>query len=90
MKLEIRHDAARGRFFAVIGGKEAYLSYRPVGGKKLDYMSTFVPADQRGRKIGERLVQHALGYAREKGYEVIPTCLLRRTGQCRYCTKRLP
>ncbi len=74
MRLEIRHDASRGRFFAVIDGKEAYLSYRPAGGKKLDYRSTFVPADQRGRKIGERLVKHALGYARENGYEVIPTC----------------
>ena len=74
MKLEIRHDPERGRFFASIGGEEATLVYTVAGAKTLDFTSTYVPDALRHRNIGEAIVKHALAYAAANGYEVIPTC----------------
>ncbi len=73
-ELDIRHDATRRRFVADLGDEEAYLAYSPAGGGRLDFTSTFVPPSHRRQGIGERIVRHALDYARRNGYEVIPTC----------------
>lgn len=72
--MEIRHDPDRGRFTAAVDGREATLSYRRVDDRTLDYTSTFVPPELRGRGVGARLVLHALDYAREHDQKVIPTC----------------
>lgn len=72
--LEIRHDEAGRKFFAVVEGLEAHLLYAPAGDRTLDFQSTFVPPELRGRLIGSRLVRHALDYARAGGYRVIPSC----------------
>ncbi len=74
MKLNIRHDPGRGRFVASIGGEEATLLYTEAGAKTLDFTHTYVPDALRHQKIGEAIVKHALAYAAENGYEVIPTC----------------
>ena len=74
MTLEIRHDPGLGRFFAAIDGQEAYLDYRQAGARTLDFTRTYVPDALRHRNIGEAIVKHALAYAADNGYEVIPTC----------------
>ncbi len=74
MKLDIRHDPDRHRFFASIGGEEAYLVYTVAGARTLDFTRTYVPDALRHRNIGEAIVKHALAYAAGNGYEVIPTC----------------
>lgn len=72
--LRIWHDASRQRFVAPVDGHDAFLEYRPVGGTTLDYVSTYVPERARGQGIGQRLVLHALDYARAQGCHVIPSC----------------
>ena len=74
MKLVIRHDPGRGRFFASIDGAEATLLYTEAGARTLDFTHTYVPDALRHRNIGEAIVKHALAYAAGNGYEVIPTC----------------
>ena len=74
MKLDIRHDPGGGRFFASIGGEEATLVYTVAGAGTLDFTRTYVPDALRHRNIGEAIVKHALDYAEENGFEVIPTC----------------
>ena len=74
MKLDIHHDPGRGRFFASIGGEEATLIYAEAGARTLDFTRTYVPEALRHQNIGEAIVKHALDYAAEDGYEVIPTC----------------
>ncbi len=74
MKLVIRHDPDGGRFFASIGGEEAYLVYTAAGAKTLDFTHTYVPEALRHQQIGEAIVKHALAYAAANGFEVIPTC----------------
>ena len=75
MAVYIEHDAGKHQFIAMIEGKPSTLSYRIIPGEKiLDYYSTFVPPELRGRNIGQELVQFALEYAIENGYSVIPSC----------------
>jgi predicted GNAT family acetyltransferase len=62
------------RFVADVGGEEAYLSYRDLGGRVLDFAHTFVPLSQRGRGIASQLTAHALEHARERGLRVVPSC----------------
>ncbi len=70
----IRHDEDRHTFSVVIEGREAHLVYARAGEQVLDFRHTFVPRELRGRRIAQRLVEHAFAYAREHGYRVIPTC----------------
>ncbi len=74
MKLVIRHDPGRGRFFTSLGGEEATLIYAEAGAKTLDFTHTYVPEALRHQKIGEAIVRDALDYAAANGFEVIPTC----------------
>ena len=74
MKLVIHHDPDGGRFVASIGGEEATLLYTEAGAKALDFTRTYVPEALRHQQIGEAIVKHALDYAAENGFEVIPTC----------------
>ncbi|HEX9729625.1 MAG TPA: GNAT family N-acetyltransferase [Gemmatimonadales bacterium] len=74
MNLVITHDPSRHRFEAVVDGLAAFLEYRPVGPDELDFVSTWVAPPLRKRGVGLLLVEHALGYARERGYRVIPSC----------------
>lgn len=74
MDLEIRHDVDRQKFVTKLDGKEAYLRYARTGDRSLDFTSTFVPPEHRNRGIGERIVMHALDYARDRDLSVVPTC----------------
>lgn len=78
MELEVRRDEEARRFVAPLDGGEggeAYLSWAETAEEDtLDYTSTFVPPEMRGRGIGTRLVLAALDDARERGYRVVPTC----------------
>jgi predicted GNAT family acetyltransferase len=74
MAIEIRHDMDHNRFTAETAHGEAVLEYSRADAGTLDYRSTFVPAADRGAGIGEALVVHALDWAEENGFEVLPTC----------------
>ena len=74
MDIQVQHDQDRQAFVAQLDGKEANLQYSQAAEGKLDYESTFVPEEYRERGIGERIVIEALDFARENGYEVIPSC----------------
>lgn len=72
--MDIRHEPDRRRFVAATAHGEATLRYSPVGDDTLDFGSTFVPEEDREGGIGEKLVLHALAWARDHGKGVIPTC----------------
>jgi hypothetical protein len=69
----IHHDPGR-RFWLELNGEVAYLAYRFVDERTVDYASTWTPHMLRGRGIATRLARHALAWAREQGLTVIPTC----------------
>ena len=70
----IRHEPAARRFAADVGAEPAYLTYREIDGRTLDFDHTFVPRPLRGRGIASQLTARALEYARDGGYRVVPSC----------------
>ena len=74
MAVTIRHEPAARRFVADVDGATAYLSYREIDERVLDFDHTFVPRAVRGGGIASQLTQRALDYARERGARVVPSC----------------
>ena len=85
MQLDVQHDPNGNRFHVppeVIDGEPQHkmanmgtvLSYHRVGEKVLDFRSTLVPPHLRGKGVGTELVRQALDWARQEGYQVIPSC----------------
>jgi len=74
MELEIYNDIEHNRFVAQTEHGEATLKYKRADADTLDYTSTFVPEEARNGGLGERLVLHALDWAAENDFQVIPTC----------------
>lgn len=66
------HPAAN-RFVMSFPDGEAFATYRKLD----DYLivsHTEVPAEFRGRGVGERLVQGIFRLARERGQRIVPAC----------------
>ena len=74
MSLAIRHEPEGRRFAADVDGRTAYITYRDLGSGVLELDHTYVPREHRGGGIASQLTAHALGYARERGYRVVPSC----------------
>lgn len=75
MSLLITHNEADKQFSAVLDGKTSVLRYNVTDdGKTLDYYSTFVPPELRGRNIGQDIVLFALEYAKLNHFKIIPSC----------------
>ncbi|HBK46274.1 MAG TPA: GNAT family N-acetyltransferase [Xanthomonadaceae bacterium] len=69
----IEHDRAIRRFELEVEGHRAELQYR-LGGGRLAIVHTGVPTAIGGRGIAARLVEAAVGFAREQGLRVVPEC----------------
>lgn len=54
-------------------GRYAYLKYH-LEGVNLHIDATFTPEEYRGRGLARRLTEAAIGYARKKGYKIVPSC----------------
>ncbi|MGC8676441.1 MAG: GNAT family N-acetyltransferase [Candidatus Micrarchaeia archaeon] len=63
-----------GKFYISTPHGEAVLLYKRAGKGKINIYHTFVPDEERGKGIAERLAAAAFGYAREKKLKVIPGC----------------
>lgn len=72
--IEVRHDPERGRFSAVVDGRESFLDYAVVDDDTVDYQHTYTPPEQRGRGIMSEIVRFALQWASSEGKRVIPSC----------------
>lgn len=72
--MEIIHDHTARRFYSILDGKEAEMTYRQVDKTTLNFNHTYVPPSLRGQGIAERIVREAVTYAREQGFRVIPSC----------------
>lgn len=71
----INHSKDTHQFVAIVEGKVSTLDYTVSDdGKVLDYYSTFVPKELRGRNIGQDLVKTALDYAKDNQLKIKPTC----------------
>ena len=71
--IPVHNNEGAGRFEVVIEGDTAFAEYRVLPDGLL-FPHTVVPAAFEGRGVGSALAQSALGWAREQGVPVIPTC----------------
>src|SRR4051812_9009324 len=74
MDVEVVHEPTRGRFVARADDKESQLIYRRLDDSVVDFRSTFVDPALRGKGVGDKLVCHALDWARDEGLKVVPSC----------------
>lgn len=75
MKITITHIIEDHQFSYREDGKTARLDYAILpDGKTLDYYSTYVPPELRGRQIAQMIVEFALDYAKTNHYKVMPSC----------------
>jgi len=72
--MDIFHAPEQKKFFTVLNGKEAYLSYEMPEPLVLDFQHTVVPKELSGQGIAAQLVESGLKTARKMGAKVIPTC----------------
>ena len=70
---EVRDNTEQSRFEMDTSSGLAVTDYRLNGSTMTIYHSE-VPLPLRGRSHGARLVLGALRMAREKGYEIVPSC----------------
>lgn len=73
-ELKVSHNEQAGSFEVFVEGHRAHLDYRKVDEKTLDYCHTFVPDALRGKGLAAVVTAAALEYARDNGFEVIPSC----------------
>ena len=71
--LEVANNTATHRFEVTIGDDVAFAEYR-LGEGEITLPHTIVPEAFKGRGVGGLLAKAALGYARDQGLKVIPTC----------------
>lgn len=75
MNIVVEHDKENHQFISEVEGKISHLKYEVLpDGKTLDYVSTYVPPELRGRQIAGQIVKFALDYAKENKLRVIPSC----------------
>jgi len=71
--IAVVNNEAAHRFEVRLGDDVAFTEYRLRDGAMI-LPHTVVPEVFSGRGVGGRLAEAALGYAREQGLEVVPTC----------------
>ena len=57
----------------IVNGFTAFIKYKIIG-NNLFLIHTEVPEELKGKGVGNAIVEKALGYARGKGYSIVPIC----------------
>lgn len=74
---EVRHLPNEHKFVIEQDGDEAVLAYRLSGagsGSSINFYSTYVPPEFRGKGLAEKLVRYGLAWAKEQGYRIEASC----------------
>jgi predicted GNAT family acetyltransferase len=72
--VQVEHRESGRRFVARTPSGLAFVSYVRPDDATIELQHTVVPTADRGQGIGGALVRTAVGYAREQGLRVVPTC----------------
>lgn len=72
-ELNIQHDSAGQRFILSEGNASALLDYQ-LNGEHIDFCHTYVPPEFRGKGLAEKLVRHALSWAKDNGLQIHASC----------------
>jgi predicted GNAT family acetyltransferase len=72
--MDVTHDTEHHRFLVRLPEGEGDLIYKHVAAHTLELVHTRVDPALRGHGVAEALAEAAIGYAREHGLHIIPTC----------------
>lgn len=74
--MDIRHEetGSKGRYYAIVEGHEAEVTYSRASPRLVIVDHTGVPDALRGRGVGQALAAHAVEAAREGGWKIVPLC----------------
>ncbi|MDO6391279.1 GNAT family N-acetyltransferase [Pontibacter sp. BT731] len=72
--MEIIHDEEDTRFYIILEGGEAELTYSITDQGHMDFDHTFVPEQHRGQGIADRLVKEGLEHAQACKCMIVPSC----------------
>jgi predicted GNAT family acetyltransferase len=72
--MTIHHSTANQQFTTGAADNQAELAYACPTPGVIDFTHTFVPEDQRGQGIADKLAETALAYAREHQLRVRTSC----------------
>ncbi|MHA6248769.1 GNAT family N-acetyltransferase [Pontibacter sp. CAU 1760] len=73
--MEVKHEEKFQQFtIETGGGEEAELAYARPEDKVIDFTHTFVPPDERGQGLANKLVKTGLEYAEANSLKVVATC----------------
>lgn len=74
--IEVKREqgATKGRYFAVVDGHEAEMTYTRSGESLIIIDHTSVPDALRGRGVGQVMVQQAVEDARRESKKILPLC----------------
>ncbi|WP_354435443.1 GNAT family N-acetyltransferase [Martelella mangrovi] len=74
MTVQEEKTASGGRYFVVVDGHEAEMTYSRASEKLVIIDHTGVPDALRGQGYGKVLGEHAVAAAREGGWKIVPLC----------------
>lgn len=71
---EIKHQPEDNRFVLNLDSQDAQLKYRFSDDQRIDFTSTYVPPEFRGKGYARQLVDEGLAWARSQGYHIEASC----------------
>ncbi|MGV0879246.1 GNAT family N-acetyltransferase [Martelella sp. FLE1502] len=74
MTVQEEKTASGGRYYTVVDGHEAEMTYSRSSDRLIIIDHTGVPDALRGKGVGETLARHAVDEARKGGWKIIPLC----------------
>ena len=74
MSVQEEKGASGGRYFTVVDGHEAEMTYSRTSQQLVIIDHTDVPDALRGKGVGKDLAEHAVSDARKGGWKIIPLC----------------
>ncbi len=74
IKIEKQDGPNRGRYFAMVDGIEAELTYSRMSPHSIIADHTGVPEALKGRGVGKALVAFLIADARQSGTKIVPLC----------------
>jgi predicted GNAT family acetyltransferase len=74
--MDIRHEdtGSKGRYYTVVEGHEAEMTYSRASAQLVIIDHTGVPDALRGKGVGQALAAHAVEDARKGGWKIMPLC----------------
>ena len=74
MSVQEEKTASGGRYYTVVDGHEAEMTYSRGSDTLIIIDHTGVPDALRGKGVGQVLAEHAVAEARRGGWKIIPLC----------------